>query len=404
MLGSVAMGMGIGTSAVVSRAIGQGDPRRVQRLTTDSLSLAVVIVLLFVVIGLLTIEPVFTMLGATPDLMPLIQEYMVIWYGGMAFLVVPMVGNNAIRATGDTKTPSMVMLLAAGVNLVLDPIFIFGFGPIPRMELAGAAIATVLARAITFGVAIWVLHFRERMITFEIPPFKEGVASWGSILYVGVPAAGTNMIVPVGVGVVTSMLAGYGPAVVAGFGAASRIEIFAITVIMALGSVLSPFVGQNWGAGKLERVKTAIRYSQIFSMAWGAAMFLLFLPLAGPLAAAFSDDPQVVSAIQIYLWLVPISYGFQGMLTLSNSALNVLRKPLHAAALAVTRMFVLYVPLAYLGSMLFGVPGIFAAATVANIAAGAAAYLWLNRVLASGEMAASPAAKRPVVTAAEPAK
>lgn len=397
VLGSVAMGMGIGTSAVVSRAIGQGDHRLVQRLTTDSLSLAVIIVLVFVVIGLVTIEPVFTMLGATPELMPLIKEYMVIWYAGMAFLVVPMVGNNAIRATGDTKTPSIVMLLAAGANLVLDPLFIFGFGPIPRMEMAGAALATVLARAITFGVAIWVLHVRERMITFEIPALKEGVNSWSSILYVGVPAAGTNMIVPIGVGVITSMLAIYGAEAVAGFGVASRIEIFAITVVMALGSVLSPFIGQNWGAGKLERVKTGIRYSQIFSMLWGAAMAALFLLLARPLAIAFSDDPQVVSAVQTYLWLVPISYGLQGILTLTNSALNVLRKPLHATALAIARMFVLYVPLAYLGSMLFGVPGIFGAAAVANIATGIAAWLWLNRVLASGEIATTPQpATRPI--------
>jgi putative MATE family efflux protein len=403
VLGSVAMGMGIGTSAVVSRAIGQGDHRYVQRLTTDSLSLAIVIVLVFVIIGLFTIEPVFTLLGATPDLMPLIKEYMVIWYTGMAFIVVPMVGNNAIRATGDTKTPSIVMLVAAGVNIVLDPIFIFGFGPIPRLELAGAAIATVMARAITFGVALWVLYYRERMITFEIPSFRDGVKSWGSILYVGVPAAGTNMIVPVGIGIITSMLAVYGPEAVAGFGVASRIEVFALTVLMALGSVLSPFIGQNWGAGKIARVRTGIRYSQIFAMIWGGTMFLLFLLVARPLAAAFNNDRQVVAAIQTYLWLVPISYGLQGVLTLTTAALNVLRKPLQAAVLGIARMFVLYIPLAYLGSMLFGVPGIFGAAAIANFAAGVAAYLWLNRVLTTSALTI-PRQAVPPAAAAEPAK
>ena len=403
VLGSLAMGMGIGTSAVVSRAIGKGDHRQVRRLTTDSLSLAVLLVLLFVALGLLTIEPVFSMLGATPELMPLIKQYMIIWYSGMAFIVVPMVGNNAIRATGDTKTPSVVMLVAAGVNIVLDPIFIFGFGPIPRLELAGAAIATVLARVITFVVALWVLHFREQMITFKIPTLKDGIKSWWGILYIGLPAAGTNMIVPIGVGVITSMLAVYGPEAVAGFGVASRIEIFALTVLMALGSVLSPFIGQNWGAGKLERVKTGIRYSQLFSMAWGAAMFGLFMLIARPIATLFIDDPQVVSIIVTYLWLVPVSYGLQGVLTLSTSALNVLRKPLHAAVLSIARMFVLYIPLAYLGSMLFGVGGVFGAAAVANITTGVGAYLWLKRVLTNGAIVVPQPTGKPTV-AIEPAK
>lgn len=381
VLGSLAMGLGIGTSAAVSKAIGEGDHSQVQRFTTDSLSLAMLIVLIFVTIGLLTIEPLFTLLGATDDIMPLIKEYMTIWYLGMAFVVVPMVGNNAIRATGDTKTPSIVMLVAAGVNIVLDPIFIFGFGPIPRLELTGAAIATVMARAFTFVVAIWVLYHREKMITLVMPTFQAGLTSWKRILYVGLPAAGTNMIVPIGIGIITGMLAVYGPEAVAGFGVASRIEVFALTVIMALGSVLAPFTGQNWGAGRQDRVKAGIRYSQQFSMAWGAIMFVLLMILAPMMAGLFNDNPQVISVIVMYLWLVPLSYGLQGVLTLSGAALNVLNKPFHAATLSVVRMLVLYVPLGYAGSYFFGVSGIFGAATIANIITGIAAYLWLKKVL-----------------------
>ena len=96
VLGSLAMGLGVGTSAVISRAIGEGDRTRVQRLTTDGLMLAVLIVIIFVTLGLLTIEPVFQLLGASPDIIELIKSYMVIWYIGMPFVVIPMVGNNAI--------------------------------------------------------------------------------------------------------------------------------------------------------------------------------------------------------------------------------------------------------------------------------------------------------------------
>jgi putative MATE family efflux protein len=380
ILGSLSLGLGVGTSAVVSRAIGEGDHGKVQRFTTDSLTLAVVIVTFFAVIGLFTIDPIFTLMGAPPDILPLIREYMVIWYFGMPFIVIPMVGNNAIRATGDTKTPSIVMLVAAGVNIVLDPIFIFGLGPVPRMELAGAAIATVLARAITFIVALWILYYRENMITFKIPAFKEGVASWGQILYIGVPAAGTNMIVPLGTGIVTAMLAGYGPEAVAGFGVASRIEVFALTVVMALGSVLAPFVGQNLGAGKQERLQTGIRLSQSFAMGWGVFVLAVFLLFARPLAGFFNDDPRVIQTITTFLWIVPVSYGFQGVLMLSSSALNVLNKPFHAAALNILRIFVIYIPVALLASSMFGAAGIFGALAFANVVAGIAAFVLLRRV------------------------
>ncbi len=127
----------------------------------------------------------------------------------MPFVVVPMVGNNAIRATGDTKTPSLIMVLAILINLSLDPLLIFGIGPFPRLELEGAAIATVIARATTFTVSLLVLTKREKMITLARTKLSEIAASWKKILFIGLPAAGTMII--------TRMISDYGTAIVAGF-------------------------------------------------------------------------------------------------------------------------------------------------------------------------------------------
>ena len=121
VINSIALGMGIGASAVISRAIGEGNEDRVRRLTTDSLSLSLIIVFVFVIIGQLTLDPLFRILGATRELVPLITQYMRIWYWGMIFVVVPMVGNNAIRAGGDTKTPGFIMGAVAGLNFLIDP-------------------------------------------------------------------------------------------------------------------------------------------------------------------------------------------------------------------------------------------------------------------------------------------
>ncbi len=381
IVNSLAFGIGMGGSAVISRAIGEGDQQRVRRLTTDLLLLALVAVISFVVVGLLTIEPTFRLLGATPEIIPRIKEYMSIWYLAMIFVVIPMVGNNAIRATGDTRTPSFVMLVAVGVNVILDPLLIFGWGPFPRLELAGAALATAISRAVTMAVAIYVLYVREQMITFTWPGWRPILTSWRQIMYIGFPAAATNMITPVSMGAITALVATYGAAAVAAFGVATRIDMFALTVIMALSSVLGPFIGQNWGAGRLDRVRLAIRQSQLFAVGWGLLLVLLFYFSARPVAALFNDDPAVIEAVRLYLWILPLSYGLQGVLRLAVFSLNVLNRPFYATGLTLLQMFILYIPLAYVGSAFFGLTGIFGAATIAHLLAGLAAYLLLRMVV-----------------------
>lgn len=378
---SLALGLGMGASAVLARAIGEGDHHKVQRLTTDSLVLSVLIVAAFVIAGMVTIEPLFRMLGADENILPLIKKYMRIWYIGVPFVIIPMVGNNAIRATGDTKTPAAIMVVAIVINLTLDPLLIFGIGPFPRLELAGAALATVIARTVTLVVSLLVLTRREKMLTFEVPELKDVFNSWKKILYIGLPAAGTNMIIPVSIGIITRLVASYGPESVAGFGVASRIEIFALTLVLALRSVLIPFVGQNLGAGKHARIQRGVKYSQIFAMLWGAVLFLLFIIGAQMIAGIFNKDPSIIEAINLYLTIVSISYGAYGVFLLTASAFNALNKPLQAAGLSIFRMFVLYVPLALLGSLLFGLRGIFGAAAIANLVTAAASFIWIRRVV-----------------------
>ena len=384
VIGSLAMGIGIGASAVISQAIGRGDHYRVQRLTTDSLILSMLLVTFFVLFGLLTIRPFFSLLGATPEIVSLIRQYMVIWYPGVLFFVIPMVGNNAIRATGDTKTPSAIMLVAVIVNVILDPLLIFGLGPFPMLGLAGAAIATVVARAITLVVALWVLYYRDGMITLELPPLKTVINSWKSILYIGLPVAGTRLLYPISMGVIIALVSSYGHEAVAAFGVGTRVEFLAMTVIFALSTVLRPFVGQNWGAGRYDRVKLGVKYSNVFSLMWGVAMFIVLALAARPIASLFNDDPQVISIIMLYLWIVPIGYALFGVFQISTTTLNVLHKPGHAAVLMVIQMFGLYIPLAYLGSYLFGLPGIFFAVVLAYSLTGIASHFVLKRVLEIG--------------------
>ncbi len=375
------LGLGIGASALISRAVGRGDAHAVRRLTTDSLSLALLVVVIFVITGFLTMDPVFRALGAAGDILRMVKTYMSIWLAGLLFVFFPMVSNNAIRANGDMKTPALIMLTAVGANIILDPLLIFGIGPFPRLGLAGAAVATVLTRAITFTLSFYIVHFRLRMLTFERVPFKEVLASWKRILYIGLPAAATRVIMPLGIGVLTGMIAASGPKAVAAFGVAVKVEFFAMAVIFALSSVLGPFTGQNWGAARKGRVDRGISLSNRFALLWGIGMFAFLAAFARPIASIFSSDPEVISVIVLYTRTVAAAYCLFGVFVISSLVLHVLHRPIHAALLAAVQTFALTVPMAWAGMRLAGMKGIFAGVGISYGLAGIAAWLVLRRVL-----------------------
>lgn len=368
---SVAMGMGIGATAVISNAIGHGDERKVRRLATDGLVLANVLVLAFAATGLAVQGPLFRLLGAPEDMVPLILEYMTPWWFGVGLLVIPMVGNAAIRATGDMVTPSYIMLTAGLVNLALDPLLIFGWGPFPRMELQGAAVATVLSWTVTFTAALYVLIRREKMIELSRPPLGEMLESWRAILAVGLPAAATNMLTPVAGAVLTRMVAEVGTSAVAAWGVANRLEGLAMVGIGALATALTPFVGQNYGAGRCDRLREAVRVCIVASVVWGLGVAALMGLFADQIAHSFNDDVEVTGYIVSFLFIVPLSYTLMGVSQLVGSFFNGSQRPMKAAWLSMLRLFAFSLPFAYLGMQTAGMRGLFMGSAIANVLIGA---------------------------------
>ncbi len=375
---SVSMGIGIGTTAVVSKVIGQGDSHESQRLTMDAILLGVLVALTITMTGLLSIDALFGLMGAEGIVLEHIHSYMMVWYLGLPLVIVPQVGNSGIRATGDTLTPAKIMLTVLTVNAILDPLFIFGLGPFPARGLQGAAIATVISQGIALIISFNVLR-RRGLITFERHGLSDLFASWRRILKIAVPAGITQLITPVSTGVVTAIVATYGIAAVAGFGVASRLEMFAVMVIMALGTALVPFVGQNWGAGNKARVGRAVRVAVLIASGWGGVVWLLSLVFGGSVAAVFNSNPEVISTVTSYMAIVFPSYMLLAVLVTVTNALNALHKPVNSMVLSLLRMFVLYVPLAYAGSVLLGLNGVWWAALGANATSGIIAILWFRR-------------------------
>ncbi len=385
-LGSISFGLGMGASTVISKAVGAGDHERVKRLTSDILLLAVILAAIFALTGILTIEVLFHALGAEGKILEYVKEYMYIWYLGCVFVVVPMVGNNTIRALGDTKTPSFVMTFSGVANFLLDPLLIFGLGPVPAFGVRGAAIATVLARASTFVVAVYVLYHREKILSFRYPHISKIIESWKSMLVIAVPEAFTRMVHPVANGIITKMVAGYGASAVAGFGVATRVEFFALIPITSVSSIMGPFTGQNLGAGKIDRVKKGVVISNIYSILSSLFMFGLFFVFSSQISSIFNSNAEVIESSSYYMKIVSAAYGFYGIVLISGAVLNVFGKPVLASMLNLIQMMILYIPIAYILSQNIGLKGIFFGRALAFFLTSILSVIIINKIIKKREL------------------
>lgn len=363
---SVAFGMGMGAAAVVSRAIGEGDQDRVRRLTTHGLILAVVSVGFFCFLGLRYLEPIFRLINADERLIPLIAEYMRIWLVGMVFVVVPIVGNSVIRATGDTVLPAVIMLVGASVNVLLDWLLIFGHWGFPRMELAGAALATVIARAVTLVFSVVILHYRYRLLEWAIPGLRSLLRSWGKILSIGLSACATNVTVTILFGTLTWLAATISGQTVAAINVGRLAVHFPDMVVMAVAASLVPFVGQNLGQGRFDRIRAGLRRTQIFALIWGGASYAVLALAAWPLARIFSSDETVLGPTVQFLRIVPIGMAVIGPAILTGSMLNGLHKPLWSSALRIIHVSAM-VTLAVVGRVQGGYVGMLGGIVVADV-------------------------------------
>jgi len=361
---------------VLADRIGRGARGQVRRLTTDALVLGLLVAGVLVALGLATMRPLFVLLGATDETLPLVREYMSVWYLGVLFVVVPMIGNHAIRATGDTLTPSVLMVIQMGMNIVLDPPLIFGAGPIPALGVRGAALATVLARAVGLLAAVYILGVRKRMLARPHLRLGPLLASFRAILFIGIPAAGSMMLRPLSFALLTRLAAWFGTAAVAAFGAAVRVEQFVILPIISLGVVLLPFVGQNRGAARPGRIYAAFRTAWLFDVAWGLSGAVLLALLAGPIAGIFTDDPPVHHFLVLLLCVAPLAYGFKGISQMAIQSMNGLHKPYHAWGASLLRVCGLLLP----GALIGGLVGGFAGFVVGSVVAEVVGALLLARV------------------------
>lgn len=381
IIGAIAMSLGIGTSSVVARLFGSGDREEVKRITGHAMLLAVLCAVVVMVIGLTTIDPIFRLLGANETILPLIHRYMSIYYWGGIFLVAPMIANSVLRASGDAKRPAMIMTTAAVINIIVDPILIFGLFGFPRMEIAGAALGGVIANAITlFASAYFVVH-REKLLDFGRLAPELIIDSWRRILHVGLPSLTSSLVAPLTTAFITYQIATFGQESVAGFGVASRLEGMTLLACMGLSAAMTPFVGQNFGAKRLDRVQDAVKFAYRFALYYGVGVAIIMQVFGGLITDLFGLSGEAKHAALLHMRIVPLSYVALGCAMAVNGSLNALGKPMAAMWVSLSRTIAVYAPLAWVLSQFFGIIGIFIAAASANFISGGIGVLWLRSTL-----------------------
>ena len=380
ILGGIVMGLGVGTSSLASRAIGAGNKTIVREIATHAMILSVLVGVFVITAGLLSIEQIFSLLGANEETMPYVKEYMEIYYWGGIFMAVPMIGNAVLRASGDAKTPSVLMASSAIINAVLDPILIFGWFGLPAMGVRGAALASVLANVVFLIASLIILIFRDDLIQFRNHSFKSIIESWKKILHVGLPAIASNLIAPLSTAFVTALISSYGQAAVAAYGLAGRLEAFIIVILMALGGAMSPYVGQNFGAKRFDRLSSGFKFATQFTLVYSIFCIVFLYLSAEFFLGFFTSDPEVIRIAKIQLLYCPWGYGFLGLVAICNGSFNAFGKPMPAMVISISRTLVVYVPMAYLFAYLFGIRGVFIAQVLANILAGMVAVIWYRLI------------------------
>ncbi|MCG9695547.1 MATE family efflux transporter [Shewanella sp. Isolate11] len=387
IISSLAIGIGAGVSTNLARLIGSGHSAKAKVFLHDALLLTVSLITALSIIGSLFIAPLFSLLGANDLSLPLIQEYMTLWYIGAPILVLLMVGNQGLRATGDTRSPAKIMALASLINLILDPLLIFGIGPFPRLEIQGAAIASLISWALALSLSGYLLIIKRKLVHFAGLNIDRMRCNWKQLAHIAQPAALMNLLNPLANAAMMAMLARIDHSAVAAFGAGTRLESVLLIVVMALASSLVPFVAQNLGAGQTERAHHALMLSLRFVLLFQTLLYLPLLLCAEPIAQLFSNDAQVIEWLSFYIIALPAAYGPLGIVIIMAMTLNAYHRPMSSLVLNLCRLFLILLPLAALGSYLGGVKGLLLALPITNTIMGIACYILASRI-SEGEKAA----------------
>jgi putative MATE family efflux protein len=366
---SINVGLMIAVGALVSRALGAGERDRARRLAT-SCCLHMTAVGAGVSLAFLPLlPPVLRFLGASDETLPVALTFLSIALPSNILMAAGMGLSTVLRAVGDAERSMYVTLAAAIATAILDPLFIFGLG----LGVAGAATAVVLSRIISFGLA---LHFAKRVHDLLARPNLRDVLSDARPMYaIALPAVLTNVAPPLANGIFASIIARYGDQAIAATAIIDRLVPVAFGGLFALSGAVGPILGQNWGAGRYERMRQTLKDSVLFMGVYVLVVWALLVALQTPLTLLFHAEGLTAELVRFFCLISGFMWFFIGLLFVANAAFNNLGFPLLSTGFNWARATLGIVPFAFLGAYLGGAQGAVIGLAAGSIPFGIAAIV-----------------------------
>ena len=362
--------VGVGLTAVAARRHGERDPLSAARATGTALAMAVVLGLVVAVGGVLSLPAVFSLMGATGRMADLAREFLVVQLAGAVLIYGYYVVTAAFRSAGDTRTPFLLLGASVLLNLVLDPVMILGWGPMPALGVYGAALATVLTRGLGFLVGLELLRRRGGIRLHLSLPVARTIAR------IGLPTMLTGVMFSLIYMLLVRVVGRFGTPAIAALGVGHKIEGISYMICIGFGLAAETLVGQNLGAGQPERARQAGWVTARMASVPAWVLGVVFLLVPGALVRIFTDDPAVIHDGSLYLRaaaVAQIAIAFE----------NVLEGALTGAGytfytmLVVVGLSALRIPLAAVVAGPFGLAGIWwMLALTAMARAAAMTSLW----------------------------
>ncbi|EMA45657.1 MATE efflux family protein [Halococcus morrhuae DSM 1307] len=400
LLISLALGLSVAGSVLVAQYTGAGEERRAEYAASQTVIYAVVASLVLGAVGYFFVDELLALLGAGPNIAPLVKQYLQVYTIGLVAVFGFAVFMSLMRGYGDTLTPMYVMAGSVVINIVLDPILIFGFQDNPLFGLlgargletwlfgltgytgsgiAGAAIATVFARALAFGVGLVVMFRGNRGVKIRLRQMVPSLSFARKVVDIGVPASVEGTARSLSINLLLVVIAAFPESVVAAYGIGTRIFSVIFLPALAVSQGIETMTGQNIGAGKLDRAAETNNFGARAMLVGLTLLGALVLIAPEPIAGIFTDDPAVVAQSATFLRYSALSFGFIGVMRAYTGGFRGAGKTMVAAAISLISLGLVRLPIAWLGAAALGTVGLWIAFPISNLAGGIVAYLWFKR-------------------------
>ena len=381
LIGCIFHGLGNGVMAITAQALGGSRKERATGFVSAGLLLISIISVVLAVVGMTTCRGVFVFFGAQGQALEHVQAYMDIWYFGCFSAALSMAGNSLLIGVGDNKAASFSMMGGMIINVILDPILIFGWGFIPAMGIRGAVIATIGSQICVMLFNLSRLNRKHHLLRFSPIPLRRLFPCWGLSLQYAIPAALGMVMMPIASVVVTKVTATFGDAAVAATAAAGRLEMVAFVFPMALGMTLVPMIGQNYGARLYDRIRDCHRFSMRFAFCYLLILGVLYVIFAPQLVRLFSTDTEVCRIMADCMRIIPWGFFAIEIHRYGTFFYTGCGRPNAAAWLNALRILGLMIPLTLLALVFNQLWLVFAARLAADVISGAVSYILSKRLI-----------------------